>query len=55
MENALVYANKSALSDLNEQDQNTAVECILREQIDRFGKPEKYLDIWDSFIKGEVM
>ena len=53
--NALVYANKSALSDLNEQDQNTAVECILREQIDRFGKPEKYLDIWDSFIKGEVM
>lgn len=53
--NVLIYANNSALADLDEQDQNTAVECILREQIERFGKPSEYLDTWNSFLKGEVM
>lgn len=53
--NVLIYANNSALADLDEQDQNTAVECILREQIERFGKPSEYLDTWSSFLKGEVM
>lgn len=53
--NVLIYANNSALTDLDEQDQNTAVECILREQIERFGKPSEYLDTWSSFLKGEVM
>lgn len=53
--NVLIYANNSALADLDEQEQNTAVECILREQIERFGKPPEYLDIWSRFLKGEVM
>lgn len=53
--NVLIYANNSALADLDEQDQNTAVECILREQIERFGKPSEYLDTWSRFLKGEVM
>lgn len=53
--NVLIYANNSALADLDEQDQNAAVECILREQIERFGKPSEYLDTWSSFLKGEVM
>ena len=53
--NVLVYANNSALADLNEQDQNVAVECILREQIERFGKPSEYLDTWRKFLKREVM
>ena len=53
--NVLVYANDSALADLDEQKQNMAVECILREQIERLGKPAEYLDTWNSFLKGEVM
>lgn len=53
--NALVFANESVLSDLDEQDQNIAVECILREQIKRFGRPEEYLDTWNRFLKGGVM
>lgn len=53
--NVLVYANDSALADLDEQKQNMAVECILREQIERLGKPSEYLDTWNSFLKGEVM
>lgn len=48
-------ANNSALTDLDEQDQNTAIECILREQIERFGKPSEYLDTWSRFLKEEVM
>lgn len=53
--NVLIYANNSALTDLDEQDQNTAIECILREQIERFGKPSEYLDTWNRFLKEEVM
>lgn len=53
--NALVHTNDSILSDLDEQDQNMAIECILREQIERFGKPAEYLDTWNRFLKGEVM
>lgn len=53
--NVLIYANNSALANLDEQEQNTAIECILREQIERFGKPSEYLDTWSSFLKGEVM
>ena len=53
--NVLIYANNSALTDLDEQDQNTAIECILREQIERFGKPSEYLDTWSRFLKEEVM
>lgn len=53
--NVLVYSNDSALSALDEQEQNIAVECILREQIERYGKPAEYLDTWNKFLKGEVM
>ena len=53
--NVLIYTNDSALADLDEQDQINAVECILQEQINRFGKPSRYLDIWRNYLKGEVM
>lgn len=53
--NALVYANGSILAELNETERNAAIECILREQIDRYDKPENYLDIWNRFLQGEVM
>lgn len=53
--NVLIYTNDSALADLDEQDQIIAVECILQEQINRFGKPSRYLDIWRNYLKGEVM
>ena len=53
--NGRMYSNDSALSALDEQEQNIAVECILREQIERYGKPAEYLDTWNKFLKGEVM
>ncbi len=53
--NIWLYANNSALADLNEENKNTAVECILREQVERFGKPSEYLDAWNNFVKGEVI
>lgn len=51
----LIYANQSILAELDESSQNRAIECILREQIQRFGKPVEYLDTWEKFLKGEVM
>lgn len=53
--NVFIYANNSVLAELAEADQNTALECILREQIERFDKPTHYLDTWDKFLRGEVM
>lgn len=53
--NIFVYASNSPLTDLSESEQNAAVECILREQIHRFDKPVEYLDIWDKFLKGDVI
>ncbi len=52
---AFVYAEGSVLSEFDEDSQNTLVECILREQIQRFEKPEQYLETWRQFVKGEVV
>jgi len=40
---------------LNENFQNIAVECILMEQIRRYGKPDDYLTQWYKYLEGEVM
>lgn len=46
-----LYAQDSLLANLNPLDQNRAVECILREQIERYGKPTEYLNTWNEFLK----
>lgn len=53
--NIFVYSNDYLLADFERTYQNKAVECILREQIKRYNKPDEYLDIWNLFLKGEVM
>lgn len=50
-----LYAQDSLLANLNPLDQNRAVECILREQIERYGKPTEYLNTWNEFLKKEVI
>ena len=53
--NILLYAGGDALAEMEEPMQNIAAKCVLREQIERQGKPEEYLEIWEQFLKGEVM
>lgn len=53
--NVFIYSGDYILADLEKTDQNNAVECILREQIERYNKPAEYLNIWNRFVKGEVM
>jgi hypothetical protein len=53
--NVFVCSNDSIFGDMKPEDQNTIVECILREQIERFHKPENYLEIWNQYIQKEVM
>ena len=48
-----ICTNDSILSSLNEYQQNVAVECILREQIERYGKNPEYLKIWNEFMSSE--
>lgn len=50
-----IYANDSILAELNKKDQNRAIECVLREQIERYDKPSEYLETWNDFLKKEVM
>lgn len=52
---AFVYANDSILAGLDRIAQNTVLECILREQIERYGRPAEYLETWRRFLKEEVM
>ena len=52
--NILIYSEDSITSDFDESEQNRIVECILREQIARYDKPDEYLETWHKFIKGEV-
>lgn len=52
---AFVYSGDGVVSDLTKEQQNTIIECILREQIARYDKPDEYLTIWHKFIKGEVI
>lgn len=53
--NVFVYAQDSLLADLDTLKQNKAIECILREQIERYEKPAEYLNTWNEFLKKEVM
>lgn len=53
--NTFVYAENSPLAELEPPSQNKAVECILREQIGRYNKPEEYLDRWKEFLGEKVM
>ena len=53
--NALLYSENSIVSDFPEEKQNKIVECILREQIARYDKPDEYLETWYKYIRGEVL
>lgn len=53
--NILMYAKDSLIAELDESNQNVAIECILREQIERYSKPKEYLDTWNNFLRREVM
>lgn len=53
--NVFIYAQDSLLADFDISNQNKAIECILREQIERYDKPAEYLNTWNAFLKKEVM
>ena len=50
-----LYAQDALLASFDSFNQNKAIECILREQIERYNKPIEYLDTWNEFLKKEVM
>lgn len=50
-----LHSADSELFGLSEDEQNLVAECILREQITRFGKPSEYLETWDRYLDGEVI
>ena len=50
-----LYAQDSLLAGLDAFNQNKAIECILREQIEKYNKPVEYLDTWNEFVKKEMM
>lgn len=50
-----VYAQDSLIADLDPSYQNMVIECILREQIERYDKPVEYLDKWKEFLKTDVI
>lgn len=54
-ENVFVNSEGSPIAELNEADRNMAVECILREQIERFDMPTDYLKTWREFQKGVLL
>ena len=51
----IVYSGNVELSDLSRNVQNQIGELILREQIERFGRPETYLTQWQEFCKRKVL
>lgn len=53
--NVFLNADDSILANLELSSQNLAIECIIREQIERYNKPVEYLDIWHEFLRGEVI
>lgn len=53
--NTFLYSDQLSLIEMEEKSQNIVVECILREQIERYHKPEEYLDTWNKYLRGEVM
>ena len=50
-----LYAQDSLLAGLDAFNQSKAIECILREQIEKYNKPVEYLDTWNEFVKKEMM
>lgn len=52
--NVYLYSDNSVVSEFPGEKQNEIMECILVEQIDRYGKPDEYLDTWHKFVRGEV-
>ena len=42
-------------SRLSEQIQNEIIECIIREQVSRYGKPIEYLEKWKQYLGEEVI
>lgn len=53
--NVFLHSGNDELLALSENAQNQVVECILREQIERFNKPSEYLDTWNKYLRGDVM
>lgn len=53
--NTFIYSENSHIVDMEEERQNVIVECILREQIARYDKPDEYLETWYKYTKGEVV
>lgn len=53
--NTFLYLSDFRLADLDVASQNTIIECILREQIERFNKPKEDLEIWNKYLRGEVI
>ena len=51
----IVYSGNVELSDLSRNVQNQIGELILREQIERFDRPETYLTQWQDFCKRKVL
>ena len=51
----IVYSGNVELSDLSRNVQNQIGELILREQIERFDRPETYLTQWQEFCKRKVL
>ncbi|SDB13819.1 ATP-binding protein [Butyrivibrio sp. INlla16] len=49
-----VSANDSMIELLDENEQNQVLECVLREQIERYGRPQEYLETWNKYLRGEV-
>lgn len=50
-----VYGDGLPLSDLDMEQQNIVLECILKEEVERFHKPEEYLEMWHRHVRGEVL
>ncbi len=45
-----VDAAYSPLKEMDEEMQDNILECILRAQIDIYGKPESYINVWRSHV-----
>lgn len=53
--NAFIYGGCGILSALSAERQNRIMECILREQIARYDKPEEYLETWYQYTNKGVV
>ena len=53
--NAFLYSENSKVADLDEANQNQIIECILRAEIERYDKPDEYLETWYRYKRGEVL